>query len=153
MATAEFTPQIAAIKRETRERIEALFGTQAACARAYGIADRRIRLYLASPPATWEPVPAWLLAALRDGVMAKREISIIGPEPGSTADEDRDEAAYRAVEPALTALMQAGINAGWHPAEITTAALSFITEVMIDGAGPAAAQDALSQAMEIAKTA
>lgn len=149
----EFTPQIAALKRELRERGEALFGPgigwQARLSRAYGINDRRLRFYLAEPPARWETVPAWLLDSLRAGVMAKGEISIFGPEPGSTSDEMRDEAAYRALAPALENLVQAGIDAGWHPAEVTTAALNFIVDVMIDGAGAAAARSTLMEAVKI----
>lgn len=153
----EFTPQIAALKRELRERGEALFGPgigwQARLSRAYGINDRRLRFYLAEPPARWETVPAWLLDSLRAGVMAKRGVSIFGPEPGSTSGEMRDEAAYRALAPALENLVQAGIDAGWHPAEVTAAALSYIVEVMIEGAGADVAKQTLMDAVRACEAA
>lgn len=148
----DYTPQIAAVKREFRERLEALFGArhgaQSALARAYGIGDRRVREYLAEPPARWAPVPDWLLSALRAGVMARREIGILGPEPGSTASEARDEGAYNAIAPAIDAINAAGTDAGWHGAEIAAAILSRVTEIMVDAAGPRAARETLQQALD-----
>lgn len=155
----DFTPQVAAEKAEFRERGAALFGRsvsgrgwQAGLSRAYGISDRRVRLYIAEPPTQWLPVPSWLLSALRTGVMAKREINVTGPKPGTGPTDDRDEAAYRALSPALDTVVQAGCDAGWHPAEVTTAVLNRLAEIMIDGAGAQATEDAFRQAILILPT-
>ena len=75
-----------------------------------------------------------------------RAMVSIAPPPGTSDDDDRDDACQDALEPELTRLMQMAVDAGWHPAEITTAILALTVAEIADKAGPAAALEILSQA-------
>lgn len=143
----------AAKKKYLRERGEALFGPgygwQARMARALGINDRRIRAFLDDSGKSAMPVPDWLIEALKLGVMARTEIFVVGPPPGSTAEDDRDEDAYAHLGAALDGLVKAGMTAGWAEPEILVALLSLVSDRMSEGAGIAATIETLKQAISV----
>lgn len=55
-------------------------------------------------------------------------VRIAPPAAGTTAADDRDDACHAALSPRLTALANDAIRAGWHPAEIIAAMLSWTVE-------------------------
>ncbi len=70
MAEIEFTAAEAERKAEFRQRGKRLFGRPGqswttALAGHFGINDRKVRSWAAEPPASWRPVPEWLLDEMR----------------------------------------------------------------------------------------
>lgn len=121
-----------------RSGIETLwgYGAQGKAARHFEVADRTVRRWIAGEMA----VPATVMAEL-DAMLS------ITPPPGSTSDEDRDDACRDAIEPALTDLRNRAIGAGWHPAEVATAILALTISEMRAGAGDEATRQTLQAAM------
>ncbi len=140
-------------KRYLRERGAKLFGPghgwQSHMARAFGVDSRKIRAYLAEDGTSALPVPAWLLSAMRDGATARIDISIVGPKPGSSGADDRDEDAYQAMDPAMEALIRGAEKAGWTEPAILTAMLTILVEMMRTGAGIPATMETLKQCIDL----
>lgn len=111
-------------------------GWKGASASALEINRKTVSRWLAD-----DLVPDW--AAERMRAMAH-----IAPPPGSTADEDRDDACADAIEGDLSRLVELATDAGWHRAEIVAAMLSLTVSDMLDHAGPGATIEALNQARD-----
>ena len=120
-----------------RRMIEHLwgYGSQTKAARHFEVSDRTIRHWVAGE----RSIPERVMSELRT-------IISIAPPPGSTSEEDRDEACREAMEPALTELRDRAVASGWHPAEISAAIISFTVDEIRHHAGDAAAREILEQA-------
>lgn len=112
------------------------YGWQTKAARHFEVADRTVRRWVAGT----DP-PAKIMEQLRS-------MADIAPPPGSTADEDRDEAARMALEPGLTDLRNRATSAGWHPAEVATAILALTIDEIREHAGDEAADGMLIAVLE-----
>jgi hypothetical protein len=92
------------------------------------------------------PIPAVVQAEISRR-LALREIN---PPPSSLRpDDDRDGPCGEAIEPHLDALLARAEAAGWLPAEICAACLTWVVHTVADGAGEAAAVELLRQGAEI----
>lgn len=116
------------------------YGAQAQAARHWSVADRTIRRFVSGEQKVPEPIAHDLRAMI--GIM---------PPPGTDADVDadtatRDEACADAIEPALTALRDRCMTAGWNPAEIAVAIVSLGLSEIVANAGPDAALAFLDEA-------
>lgn len=85
-------------------------------------------------------VPDWAAERLRGMVR-------IAPPPGTTADDDRDDACQEALEPELTRIVGMAEGAGWHRAEIAVAMLALTVSDIRNHAGDAAAIEILQDAI------
>ena len=86
-------------------------------------------------------VPGWAADQLR-------AMAHIAPPPGSTSDEDRDDACADAIEGDLSRLMDLALSAGWHRGEVLTAMLSLVlTDIQVN-AGDDAVLELLDQARD-----
>ena len=73
----------------------------------------------------------------------------ISPAPPGTVDGgNRDEDAYRALEPVFSVLTQEAVDAGWTEAEVIVAIVGFALDRAIEAAGPQAAEHFLA-AMQV----
>lgn len=112
-------------------------GWKSESARAFEVNRKTIGRWIAG-----DSVPDW--AAVRLRAMAH-----IAPPPGSTADQDRDDACAEALEGDLSRLVELAIDAGWHRAEIQTAIMSLTLGDMITHAGADATLSLLDQTAEL----
>lgn len=64
---------------------------------------------------------------------------------------DRDAQAYAEMRPRIEAMVRAATAVGWHPAEVTTAALAAIIDLMSEGAGAPATMQTLKDAISALK--
>jgi hypothetical protein len=121
-----------------RRMIEQLWGwgAQAQASRHFEVSDRTVRNWLSGK----HSIPAGVMAELRAMVA-------IAPPPGSTSDEDRDEACARAIEPALTELRDRAVAVGWHPAEVAASIMSLTVDEIRQHAGEDQAREVLVQAL------
>lgn len=97
------------------------------------------------------PVPMRLLEELRarTGALPVTIAAIPAPPATLRPEVDRDGPCGEALDPALDALAAAAEAAGWHPAEVAVAILTWSTHRIADGAGKDAAQAALEAAAEL----
>lgn len=90
-------------------------------------------------------VPEWAADRLRGMVR-------IAPPPGTSADDDRDDACAEALEPELTRIVGMAESAGWHRAEIIVAIMALSLSDMRSQAGDQAALDFLAEAAEAVRS-
>lgn len=114
------------------------YGWQGRLAEAVGVQDRTVRRWIAA-----DSLPDFAASKLR----AMAHIS--PPPPGTTPEQDRDDACADAVEGDLSRLVELATDAGWHRAEVQVAILSLIVTDMTTLAGPAAALEVLAQAKSL----
>lgn len=125
--------------RDEMGRLGALlfgYGWKSALADALEVNRRQISRWIAD-----DTMPEWAAERLRGMVR-------IAPPPGSTADEDRDDACADAIEPELTRIVNMAQSAGWHRAELMTAILALTVSDLRHHAGAAATADLLRQAID-----
>jgi hypothetical protein len=123
--------------RDEMERLGALlwgYGWKSSLADALEVNRKTVSRWIADGAA-----PAWAADRLRGMVR-------IAPPPGSSADDDRDDACQDAIEPELTRIVAMAESAGWHRAEIDTALLALAVSDIRALAGDAAALEILSEA-------
>lgn len=113
------------------------YGWQGRLAEAVGVQDRTVRRWIAA-----DCFPDFAASKLR-------AMAHIAPPPGTTPDQDRDDACADAVEGDLSRLVELATDAGWHRAEVQVAILSLIVTDMTTLAGPAAALEVLAQAKSL----
>lgn len=115
--------------REEMERLGALlwgYGWKSSLADALEINRKTVSRWIADGT-----VPDWAAERLRGMVR-------IAPPPGSTADQDRDDACAEALEPELTRIVAMAEAAGWHRAELMVAILALTVSDLRHHAGDAA---------------
>ena len=116
---------------------------QSQLARDMGIALRTVQRWARdgiSKPATSEGVRRFL---------EERRISrIAAPPEGTTPDQDRDVACSAALRPAVTALVAAAVDVGWHPAEAVTTVLAVAVDEMLRHGTPEEAVETLQHAID-----
>ena len=131
------------IKPMNRAELERLgatiwgYGWKGTVANTFGIDRKTVRRWISS-----DRVPDW--AAIRLRAMAH-----IAPPPGSTSDDDRDDACAEAIEGDLSRLMELALDAGWHRGEVLTAILSLVLTDIRTNAGPDAVLELLDQARNL----
>jgi hypothetical protein len=64
--------------------------------------------------------------------------------PPAINGADRDEAAYRAIEPHLALLIHDASGSGWRETEVAAAMVAFALDRTIEAAGPQAVEQFLS---------
>lgn len=80
--------------------------------------------------------------------LERRRTARIAPPPaGTSASDDRDDACYEAMAPAVTALMSAARDVGWQEAEAAVAVLSAVVDEMRVSAGDLATIATLKMAI------
>lgn len=124
--------------RDEMERLGALlfgYGWKSALADHMDINRKTVSRWIAD-----DAVPGWAADRLRAMVA-------IAPPPGSTADQDRDDACQDAMEPELTRIVHMAEGAGWHRAEIITAILALAVSDIRLHAGAEAAAEILREAI------
>lgn len=89
--------------------------------------------------------PEWAADRLRGMVR-------IAPPPGTSADDDRDDACAEAIEPELTRIVGMAESAGWHRAEIIVAIMALSLSDLRARAGDHAALDFLAEAAEAVRS-
>jgi hypothetical protein len=96
------------------------------------------------------PVPPGVTARATE-ILARRAAHPVIPPPPTTlrVEDDRDAAAGEAIGPALAILAAAAEGAGWHPAEVAAAILSWCVHRVAEGAGDDAARQSLLDAIEM----
>lgn len=90
-------------------------------------------------------VPEWAADRLRGMVR-------IAPPPGTSADDDRDDACAEALEPELTRIVGMAEASGWHRAEIIVAIMALSLSDLRSQAGDQAALDFLAEAAEAVRS-
>lgn len=113
------------------------YGWQGRLAEAVEVQDRTVRRWIAA-----DSFPDFAASKLR-------AMAHIAPPPGTTAEQDRDDACADAVEGDLSRLVELATDAGWHRAEVQVAILSLITTDMLTLAGPDATLEALAELMSL----
>lgn len=89
--------------------------------------------------------PGW--AADLDALLSRVAGSpVAAPPPDTAQSDDRDDECTAALAPHLDRLMAQAIVAGWHPAEVSAAALAWALGQISTGAGPDEAREILDQA-------
>lgn len=124
------------VARDEMERLGALlfgYGWKSALATALEVDRKTVSRWIAA-----DAMPDWAGDRLRD--MAR-----IAPPPGSTADQDRDDACAEALEPEITRIVHMAESAGWHRAEIITALIALSLSDLRLHAGDAAALEFLAE--------
>ena len=119
---------------------------QSALSRDMGIALRTVSRWARdgiAKPATAEGVRRFL--------EERRIARIAAPPSDTTADQDRDDACYAALQPGVRALIAAAEEIGWHPAEALTSALAIVVDEIEARAGRAAAQEIVDQQAAVLK--
>lgn len=109
-------------------------GWKSEAARAFEVDRKTVGRWIAG-----DLVPDWAATRLR-------AMAHIAPPPGSTADQDRDDACAEAVEGDLSRLFELATDAGWQRAEVQVAILSLIVTDILTHAGPKSALELLDQA-------
>lgn len=125
--------------REELERIGTLlfgYSWKSRMADALEINRKTISRWIAD-----DAVAAWAVTRLR--TMAN-----IAPPPGSSSDDDRDDACQDAIEPEVSRIVDMAVAAGWHRAEIITALLALLIADLRLRAGDPAVIEVLQQAIE-----
>lgn len=128
-----------AMTREEMERLGALlwgYGWKSSLADALEVNRKTISRWIADGT-----VPPWAADRLRGMVR-------IAPPPGSTADQDRNDACAEALEPELTRIVGMAEAAGWQRAEIVVAIIALSLSDLRQNAGNAAALEFLAKAAE-----
>lgn len=125
--------------REEMERLGALlfgYGWKSSLADALEVNRKTVSRWIADGA-----VPEWAADRLRGMVR-------IAPPPGTSADDDRDDACAEAIEPELTRIVGMAEVSGWHRAEIIVAIMALSLSDLRAHAGDQAALDFLAEATE-----
>lgn len=125
--------------REELERLGALlfgYGWKSRLADVMDVNRKTVSRWIAD-----DDVAPWAAERLRAMVN-------IAPPPGTSDEDDRDDACQDALEPELTRLAQMAVDAGWHPAEVSVAILGLTVAEIADKAGKTAAREVLQQALD-----
>lgn len=125
------------MNREELERLGALlfgYGWKSSLAAALEVNRKTVSRWIAD-----DKVADWAAESLRSMVR-------IAPPPGSTSEQDRDDACAEALEPDLTRLTLLAQAAGWERAEIATAMLALSLSEIRELAGDEVALETLEQA-------
>lgn len=128
----------------------AIYGArwQSQMARDFGVAVRTVQRWARDgieKPTTADSVKRFL--------EERRVARMAPPQVGSTAADDRDDACRDAIEPALTAMIAAATDVGWHPAESLTATLAATADRMRAAAGTPATIETLKSVIAALKAA
>jgi hypothetical protein len=126
----------------------AVYGSrwQSQLARDMGLALRTVQRWAANgidKPATVEGVRRFL--------EERRIARIPSPPPGTSPNDDRDDACCDALRPAVEAMVAAAADVGWHQAESLTAILAYTAQEMRERAGRPATIETLEQAIAAIK--
>lgn len=70
-----------------------------------------------------------------------REIAAVAPPPGTSDDQDRDEACADVLAPELGRLIETACTAGWDRGEVVTALFSLLVSDIRDNVGNGAVLD------------
>jgi len=122
------------MNRDELERLGALlfgYGWKARLADVLEINRKTVSRWIAD-----DDVPGWAADRLR-------LMTTIAPPPGSTDEDDRDDACQDALEPELTRITTLAEGAGWNRAEIMTAIAALAVSDIRHIAGPQVAIDML----------
>lgn len=95
---------------------------------------------------TSEPPPLVEWAADR-----LRAMVAIAPPPGTSDDDDRDDACQDVIDPEITRIVTLAEGAGWNRGEVTTAIFALAISDIRHAAGNAVAIEMLEQAIEAIK--
>lgn len=129
-------------KQMTREELERLgallwgYGWKSSLADALEVNRKTVSRWIADGA-----VPEWAADRLRGMVR-------IAPPPGTSADDDRDDACAEALDPELTRIVGMAESAGWHRAEIIVAIMALSLSDLRAHAGDQAALDFLAEAAD-----
>lgn len=129
--------------REEMERLGALlfgYGWKSSLAEALEVNRKTVSRWISDGAA-----PEWAADRLRGMVR-------IAPPPGTSADNDRDDACAEALEPELTRIVGMAESAGWHRAEIIVAIMALLLSDLRSQAGDKAALDFLEEAAEAVRS-
>lgn len=113
------------------------FGYQTKASRHFDVADRTVRRWCSGD----SPVPANVMAELR------QIADIRSPPEGSSDEDDRDDACYDAIEPAVGKLAERAVANGWSIGEVLTALLAISVSEMKAKAGDKATRQTLEAAI------
>lgn len=130
--------------RDELERLGALlfgYGWKTKLAEVFEINRKTVSRWIADGD-----VPQWAAERLRAMVT-------IAPPPGSTSDDDRDDACQDALEPELTRIVTLAEGAGWHRAEIIVAIFALAVADLRNRAGDDEAIALLAQAITAIRSA
>lgn len=116
------------------------YGWQTKLAEAVEVQPRTVRRWIAA-----DSIPEFAADRLR-------AMAHIAPPPGSSANEDRDDACADAMEGDLSRLVELATDAGWNRAEVQVAILSLTVTDILAYAGPAATLEVLDQARLLIET-
>lgn len=129
--------------RNELERLGALlwgYGWKSSLADALEVNRKTVSRWIADGA-----VPEWAADRLRGMVR-------IAPPPGTSADDDRDDACAEALEPEMTRIVSMAESAGWHRAEIIVAIMALSLSDLRSQAGDQAALDFLAEAAEAVRS-
>lgn len=94
------------------------------------------------------PTPeSWRADLLR--LMTGDPRAVAPPPAGLPSAVDRDGPCGEAIDPHLDRLLGQAVAAGWHPAEVTTAVLTWAVHTIADAAGTGPARQTLREAEEL----
>jgi transcriptional regulator with XRE-family HTH domain len=106
----------------------------------------RLEYGLAPTSALWGPIDK----IVEMGHLLSGSFDLMRGPPSSIGPEiDRDDACAEAIDPHLDALAARTEAAGWHPAEVVAAVISWAAHRAADGAGEDAARALLLDAAEV----
>lgn len=115
--------------------------SQTGFARRIGAGERTVQQWAAGDrtiPATVDTICGLL----------ETQAGVAPPPHGSHPAHDRDEPCCQAIDPHLDALVRQARASGWIEPEIVSAVLSWVVNTTLDGAGPNAARELLTDALE-----
>lgn len=129
---------------EVRALIARLGTTQAGLARMVGVREDTVRQEWCRHGVPDKGTARTLLAMMSEQIIAS-------PPARLAMEHDRDGPCGEVIDPHMDMLFKRAQMAGWHPAEISAAILSWTVHTMVDGAGIDAACETLSDAIEATK--
>lgn len=113
------------------------YGYQTRAAKYFDVSDRAVRRWCSGESS----VPVGILDELR------KMADILPPPAGTTAEDDRDDDCYTAIEPAVAKLVERAVAKGWSLAEVLTALLAISVSEMHHRAGGDATRRTLQAAI------
>lgn len=131
-----------AMNRNEMERLGALlfgYGWKSKLADVLEVNRREVSRWIAA-----DRVAPWAADRLRAMVA-------IAPPPGTSDDDDRDDACQDVIDPEITRIVTLAEGAGWNRGEVTTAIFALAISDIRHAAGNAVAIEMLEQAIEAIK--